>query len=252
MKLKLRAIKHGNDRNQFCGPAVISAVTNLTTGEAARLIRKQTKRRSVTGTSQFEVTNALIECGISSRTYFTRDEEGNRVPLGSRKGPTLARWLKLSKCDRTSDRVFLIIAGNHWQLVSGRRYTCGRVRGIVSVRDKRIKRRARVSLVYELTAKSVTKPTIDVSKPKDTQASTRSSAHRLAKKLNISLEVERHSEGTDIYINQPDWVTDEEDPLLEYQGHTAFNWEEALDFLGCYEELLAEREKAAARTATSS
>ena len=58
------------------------------------------------------------------------------------------------------------MAGCHWQLVSGRRYTCGRIREIVSIRDKRVKRRARVAEVYELISDNVTKPSFDVSKPK--------------------------------------------------------------------------------------
>jgi hypothetical protein len=172
MKLKLRAITDGPDKNRFCGPSVISALTDLTTGEAARLIRKNTGRRMITGTRTSEILDALHACNIKWRPYRTCNEYGQRVPLKSwkfkRTGPTLARWLKLSKNDRTSDRVFLIAAGLHWQLVSGRRYTCGLIREIVSIRDKRVKRRARVSEVYELVSESVQKPPMDVSKPKYT------------------------------------------------------------------------------------
>ena len=168
MKLKLRAITDGPDKNRFCGPSVISALTDLTTGEAARLIRKNTGRRSITGTCTSEILDALHSCNIKVRPYLTCDDDGQRVPLNTRTGPTLARWLKLSKKDRTSDRVFLIVAGWHWQLVSGRRYTCGRMREIVSIRDKRVKRRARVAEVHELVSESVQKPPMDVSKPEDT------------------------------------------------------------------------------------
>ena len=70
----------------------------------------------------------------------------------------------MSKIDRTEGRVFLIAAGHHWQLVSGRRYTCGRIREIVSIKDKQVKRRARVAEVYELTSNNVIRPKdIDVS-----------------------------------------------------------------------------------------
>jgi len=177
MKLKLRAITDGPDKNRFCGPSVISALTDLTTGEAARLIRKNTGRQSITGTSTSEIKYALLACNIKWKHYHTCNEYGQREPLNNgllyprkfrRTGPTLARWLKLSKKDRTSDRVFLIAAGCHWQLVSGRRYTCGRIREIVSIRDKRVKRRARVEEVYELVSESVQKPPMDVSKPKYT------------------------------------------------------------------------------------
>jgi len=244
MRLQLRAIKDGKDKNGFCGPSVISAVTKLTTGEAARLIRKNTGRRRITGTHTSEIVNALLDCNIKARPYPSYDKDGERVRLGTRFGPTLARWLKLSKKDRTSDRVFLVVAGWHWQLVSGRRYTCGRIRKIVSVRDKRVKRRARVADVYELFSENVTKPEIDVTKPKDPNASVRAKAHKLAKKIGVTLEVERHSGGTDIWVNPPEGVTDEEDPNED--GHTAFDWDEALEMLTYYELFLQEREKAAA------
>lgn len=245
MKLQLRAIKDGKDKNRFCGPSVISAVTKLTTGEAARLIRKNTGRRRITGTSTSEIVNALLDCNITVRPYRPYDKDGERVRLGRRFGPTLARWLKLSKKDRTSDRVFLVVAGWHWQLVSGRRYTCGRIREIVSVRDKRVKRRARVSEVYELFSENVTRPEIDLTKPKDPNASVRAKAHKLAKKIGVTLEVERSYGTTDIWVNPPEGVTDEEDPY-GISGHTAFDWDEALEMLTEYELFLQEREKAAA------
>ena len=161
MKLKLREIKDGNDKNRYCGPSVISALTDLTTGEAARLIRKQNGRKVIRGSYTHEVLDALRACNIQARRW-----EKPGVRFNRKTGPTLAGWLKMSKEDRTPGRVFLLVAGWHWQLVSGRRYTCGRIREIVSIKDKRVKRRARVAEVYELTSDNVTKPDIDVSKPK--------------------------------------------------------------------------------------
>ncbi|MDP7346095.1 MAG: hypothetical protein QGG60_09135 [Anaerolineales bacterium] len=180
-KLKLTAITDGNDSNRYCGPSAISALTNLTTGEAARLIRKQNGRKTIKGAHTYEVLDALQACNITA----TRWQEPG-VRLSRTTGPTLAGWLKMSKADRTPGRIFLIVAGWHWQLVSGRRYTCGRIREIVSIRDKRVKRRARVAEVWELTSDNVTKPDIDVSKskpkpkPKDPSASARAKARRIA------------------------------------------------------------------------
>ena len=159
-KIKLKAITDGNDRNRYCGPSVISAVTDLTTGEAARLIRQQTGRSRVTGANTSEVLRALGTCNIQATRWRRPGVRLNRT-----SGPTLAGWLTMSKEERTPGRVFLISAGWHWQLVSGRRYTCGRIREIVSIKDKRVKRRARVDEVFELTSDNVTKPD-DVSKPK--------------------------------------------------------------------------------------
>ena len=160
MKLKLREIKDGKDKNRYCGPSVISALTDLTTGEAARLIRKQSGRKAIRGSSPLEVLDALRACNIKHCRW-----EKPGVHFNQTTGPTLAGWLKMSKEDRTPGRVFLLVAGWHWQLVSGRRFTCGQIREIVSIKDKRVKRRARVANVWELTSDNVTKPDIDVSKP---------------------------------------------------------------------------------------
>ena len=72
------------------------------------------------------------------------------IKLNRTDGVTLAGWLKHTVKDRDANRVFLIVAGWHWQLVQGRRYVCGLTGDIVSIRDKRVKRRARVAEVYEL------------------------------------------------------------------------------------------------------
>ena len=48
--------------------------------------------------------------------------------------------------------MYLLVAGNHYQLVRGRRYVCGITKDIVSIKDKKVKRRARVTEVYELVA----------------------------------------------------------------------------------------------------
>jgi hypothetical protein len=150
MKLKLRPIEDGKDKNRYCGPSVI---------------RQQTGRSRVTGTYTREVRRALEACGIKSIPVHNRFGARRKLPFHSLH-PTLAGWLRESKEDRTPGRVFLISAGHHWQLVSGRRYVCGRIREIVSIKDKRVKRRARVREVYELISDNVTKPVIDVSKPR--------------------------------------------------------------------------------------
>ena len=36
-KIQLKAITDGKDKNRYCGPSVISALTDLTTGEARTL-----------------------------------------------------------------------------------------------------------------------------------------------------------------------------------------------------------------------
>ena len=227
-KLKLKAITDGKDKNRFCGPSVISALTGLTTGEAARLIRKQTGKTCVMGTHISEVLNALRACNITSWG----------MKLSHAPSPTLARWLKLSKADRTPGRIFLIIAGWHWQLVSGRRYTCGRIREIVSIKDKRVKRRARVEGVWELFSDKVTKPDIDVSKPKDPFSSARARARRIEKKIDAEIDNGEWTGNRDtgLFVYPPSSITDENDP---YAGdHSAGDWHEALEMLKDYEKMV--------------
>ena len=156
--LRIKPVNHGSskrDKNRFCGPAVISAITGMTTGEAAAQLRRVTGRRMITGTGTTELMEVLSYSGIRMRDvrhYW--DVKFNRTD-----GVTLAGWLKVSQnerykaCNQPVKPVFLIVAGWHWQLVQGRRYVCGLTGDIVSIRDKRVKRRARVAEVFELHAK---------------------------------------------------------------------------------------------------
>jgi len=226
MKLKINAVNHSKDQNRFCGPSIISAVTGMTTGEAARLIRLQSGKRKITGTSTLQISRALGACGIKMGKIFLYPN------LNRTTGPTLAAWLRMSRGERIPGRVFLVVAGWHWQLISGRRYVCGRTGEIVSIRDKRVKRRARVAEVYLLTSENVTKPAIDVSRPKDPFASARGKTRRLAKKLRVNVEIDNADGYRQIWVLPPPDMSDEEDPLV---GHVAYDWDEALDLVQTYE-----------------
>lgn len=124
--------------NRYCGPSAISAVTGLTTDEAAALIRFKHNKRKVTGTHPKHVTGVLYDCGIHAMVVKV---EGR---------PTLAGWLNLNAYRLTPGRVYLIVAGNHWQLVECDSYVCGIVRKVVPVDHEMVKRRARVTQVWEL------------------------------------------------------------------------------------------------------
>ncbi len=227
-KLKLLPIKDGRDKNQYCGPSVISALTKLTTGEAARLIRMQSpNRKSVRGTHTYEVRRALDACNIEMRRLPYTPVVSN----GRKRRPSLAAWLKQSKKDRTPGRVFLIAAGNHWQLVSGRRYTCGRIREIVSIKDKRVKRRARVSEVYELTSSNVKKPDIDVTKPKTSPAYYR--IRKIIKQYpEFDLTYERESQ-FDYWVTMSEPLEDLAEQLKHplCDGHHCYDIDEVLSRL---------------------
>ena len=157
MKLKLNAVNHGTkatDKNRYCGPSVISAVTGLTTGEAARLIRAVTGKASVKGTYASELIGAFAKCNIE--VYSASCVSGEK---------TLGQWLKESSQLRGDD-VYLVSAGHHWQLVQGRKFVCGITREVVSQQDGRVKRKAKVKSVYRLTASGkIEKPAV-AKKPK--------------------------------------------------------------------------------------
>ena len=146
--LNIHSVNHGTrkaDKNRFCGPAVISALTGLTTMDGSRLIRAFSQREAVTGTTAREVQNALGACGIR----MSQLAESN--VSGFERNITLARFLKASSEWRRS-RVFLIEAGNHWQLVQSRRFVCAQTEAVVGFKHPRVHRRSRVRNVWMLTA----------------------------------------------------------------------------------------------------
>ena len=149
MTIKLRPINRGPRDNRYCGPAVVSFVTGQNTSDIARYIRNKFRNgRPIRGTSDREILHTFRALGF--------DLKSSHVPVGvDNKIPTLAGLLKAYKDMRTAGRVFLISAGHHWQLVSGRKYACGRIGEIVSIRDKRIKRRCRVKNVWEISRSDI-------------------------------------------------------------------------------------------------
>ena len=241
MPLKIKPVNHGTakaDKNRYCGPSVISAITGMTTGEAARLIRTISGVKSVKGTSTRQVRDALRDCNIDMQRYSFG------MALSRSTGPTLAAWLRATVKERNADRVFLIVAGWHWQLVQGRRYVCGIVGDVVSIKDKKIKRRARVAEVYELTmtaAKVVTPPA--AKKPKQTTNNFRGKAQRLAKKMGMEISIERTGYGDNSY-----WIDYEgEDDYVDLgviEGHCSYDWYEVLDKLEEIEEYQQQKKAA--------
>lgn len=152
------------DKNRFCGPAVLSILTGMTSGEGARLVRHISGSKLVKGTETWEILRALNKCGLMTKRIPVPVEMRTVVRKGSwiqrggtyimPKGAlTLAGWLKQSVPIRTAGRVFLIVAGNHWQIITGRRYCCGQTGEIVSINHDKVKRRARVTEVYEVLSK---------------------------------------------------------------------------------------------------
>lgn len=137
--MKLNKVNCPKGHNTYCGPAVISALTGATTNEAAAVIRHHSGQRAVRGSATRHVLKSLESYGITAKP----------APAGNRL--TLAGWLREFKAERTAGRVFLVVAGDHFQLISGRKYVCGRIGDVVSIKHDAVKRRARVASVHELT-----------------------------------------------------------------------------------------------------
>ena len=142
--MQIYEINRTKGGNRYCGPAAISAVVGCTTDEAARGIRAVSGKPSVRGTSVTHLALAYKLFGVE----MTRIDHW---PV-SHDRPTMAAWLKDSSSERRAGRALLVLAGNHWQIVSGRRYVCGRSVKVVPLNDVHVKRRARVLAVYELVS----------------------------------------------------------------------------------------------------
>lgn len=238
--MELKELKRG--KNRWCGPAVTSFITGLTTDEAGALYRSQNPGRNATGMSNHAVRKMLRTCGYWTTPVAQYSKDSR---------PTLAQWLKSSVGERTSGRVFLIIAGSHWQIVTGRRYACGIVGGIVSIKHPKVKRRARVAEVYEVdplanavesTAKvqrSLGELTALKRQKYNRQAGTRRQARSLAARLGVDMDVDDFGGGSvTIYLDVPGWLSDlREEGEVDFTT-VAYDWDDAVDCLNMIDEIM--------------
>lgn len=238
--MELKELKRG--KNRWCGPAVTSFITGLTTDEAGALYRAQNPGRNATGMSNRAVRKMLRTCGYWT-TPIVRYSKDSR--------PTLAQWLKGSVGERTAGRVFLLIAGNHWQIVTGRRYACGIVGGIVSIKHPKVKRRARVEEVYEVDPMAnAAECTADVRRDLgelttgrrrsyNQQAAKRRKARTLAAQLGVDMDVDDFGGGSvTIYLDVPEWLNDlREEGEVDFTT-VAYDWEDAIACLKIIDDIV--------------
>lgn len=227
--MKLYPVNHAKgDTNRFCGPSAISAITGMSTGEAARLLRHVSGKTSIKGTSTWSVIKALKLCGVDARSRLLRVTDL----------PTLAQWLRDTKRGKS---IWLVVAGHHFQLVQGVRFVCGITKDVVGLTHPKVRRRSRVAEVYELTlAPGITRTAIPVEarKPKIVARKVlteRALAIRLAARIGV--EIERHTDmdSRPWFVSHPD-LQDEKDPC---EGdHYCYNWAEVLDKVCAYEKHL--------------
>lgn len=141
--VKLRPVDHPKSgANHFCGPAILSALTGANTRLTAAVLREYTNRRAIYGTYAHELRRAL--------NHFNLLAVSTSPPVDHR--PTLARWHRDHKRAGLfkQGRVWLVSAGHHWLAVTANRYVCGQTIEVVSIKDARVKRRARVAAVWEI------------------------------------------------------------------------------------------------------
>lgn len=203
------------DANRYCGPAVISAVTGLTTGGAARLIRGINGNKCVMGTYPHELRKALDRCGIITSVVSE---------CSPSDAPTFAQWVKQSRDSGT----YIICVGNHWAAIRGRRYVCGIAKDVVPFDHPAVKRRARVTLVLRLIEKQsgLVRPMVaDKPKPKPVDPARRAFT-AYAREHNIDWELPYPSCDVPIVWGVRDVELDAVDP---WEGdHEARDWDDAL------------------------
>lgn len=222
MQIKLHPVLKG--KNRYCGPAVVSALTKINTDEAARLMRTVRGRRAIKGSHLCEVNGALRHFGLQA-VQIHGDRNVRLI------GYTFATWARLFR--REVDEVFLIVAGNHWQLVQGRRYVCGQSIKIVPV-SKAPHRRARVTETYKLVA--CTAKALIVEQPVRTVAvSLDRKVRDLAARLGWRVDFEQESEAW--------WVAPKHDDEVDIfeDEHFAYSREEVLTKLKQVEKYHLER-----------
>ena len=95
LKMKIRPVKHEGmfPKNRYCGPAAISIISGISTGEAAKLLRYITGARAIRGVWTWDLEIALNDLGYELLAHHSPRHDS--VPRKER--PTLARWLKDTK-----------------------------------------------------------------------------------------------------------------------------------------------------------
>ena len=132
----------------------------MQSGEAARLLRKVSGRTKITGCHTHHLRSAFELCNV----------EVSYVPNWRNGAKTLGQWLKASASWRKR-KPYLVVAGNHFQLVQGRSFVCGITKDVVSQKHASVKRRACIAEVYELRVKPGCRIAVpaDARKPKLTR-----------------------------------------------------------------------------------
>lgn len=156
----LHAVKGGN---VYCGPAVISTITGLTTDKAAELLFearvaigiRRRRTTSIEGTSCREVVHALEGLGhlVESRRFRCRQITTRNLawyPLAFVVGPTLAGWMRRTRARRRLDAAYAIVVGTHWVTVCGDQIVDNDQTMPIDFKQWQTMRRSRIKAVYRV------------------------------------------------------------------------------------------------------
>lgn len=235
--MKLHPVLHAAKANHYCGPSALSALTGLDTGRCAALFRRISGRRCIKSLHRAHMRAALHELGYSSNHSFeARQDKAHRRP-------TLRQWAK-----GKLPGIHLVVVGNHYALVEGRRYVCGMTRRIVALKDSP-KIRARVSDAYlihrfkQVDPDTVIAPAVTASRP-DPERKDRQEAKLLASLWGIEI-VPRYEPGSSLWVYPPKVLHDEygEMPADPYDEHFHDDWASVLTAVKTYIEEVKSRNR---------
>lgn len=156
MPLRMRPVRQdpkAKKPNKYCGPAAISSLTGMTTCEAARLVTLVTGKKRVTGVSQPDMAKAMALCEMRlERVDLVQAKKWLRGNWPGQQHMTIAAWLQYTQAHRRQGDIFLISAAIHWQMVECNQVVCGIIGSPTNLRDKRVKRRARVKGIWKVVS----------------------------------------------------------------------------------------------------
>jgi hypothetical protein len=137
----MREVNYAPRKGGFCGPTVVAAITGRPYAEVTRIIRHQTGRRAIMGTSIGELASCLAHLGYEVGRGERQDDR-----------PTLARWARRRTGEQRA-RMCIVEVTGHWVLVHSRWFLDTKTKGKPVLLKDAPGRRKRVKNVYPVRGK---------------------------------------------------------------------------------------------------
>ena len=270
-------IRPKTGHNRFCGPAALSMICHIDTAEAAALLRKVTRKKSIKGVYEAEMGRALEAKGFRVQRLDLADPR-----------PTLAAWLRANPVSKRGTGIYLVACAHHFITIQGRRGGCNQTKGPVALADLKKRRgfmqsvmlvhppgpvaKQRIAAERKLQpfksmeaaraalAKAVAERDAANQKVADMQKrllltrnwladeakrASRNSAGRarakakaLAAQIGCTIEAERNAGGLTYWVSHPAFREDETGDPCE-GDHSCSGWEEVLGNVEAYRDHFA-------------